>query len=156
MNKPTIYLAGPITGLSYDGATDWREETIRAFENEITCFSPLRAKTYLAGLKNIPDSGTIYSPFPLSSQRGIFCRDSFDVNRCDLLLVNLLGADRVSIGTVMEIAWAAQLRKPIVAAMEDNNIHNHAMIREAMPFIVPTLDDALHLTRCILLPDPIR
>jgi hypothetical protein len=33
-------------------------------------------------------------------------RDRFDATRCDVLLVNLLGAERVSIGTMMEVAWA--------------------------------------------------
>ena len=67
-------------------------------------------------------------------------RDRFDATRCDLLFVNLLGAKETSIGTVMEIAWADLLRKPIVLAIEpEGNIHDHGMIKEAIGFRVPSL-----------------
>lgn len=139
-NKYLIYLAGPITGLSYEGCTDWREDVIIGFEvgtSHIQGVSPMRTKQYLTGETTIGDS---YEQHIMSSQRGIFARDTWDVRRCDALLVNLLGATRVSIGTVMEIAQAKELNKPIVLVMEKGNIHDHAMLREACPFITDDLD----------------
>lgn len=160
MNKPSVYLAGPITGLSYEDSIGWREEAIQGLAPDIDAYSPMRAKSYLSGTTQI---GMSYEKFPLSSQRGIMCRDFFDCTQRDLLLVNFKGAKSVSIGTVMEVAWAYGTRKPIVAIMEptiksDNiaergNPHNHAMVMEAIPYVVPTLEEALFIIRALLLPD---
>jgi len=135
-----VYLAGPVTGLSYGDSNQWREYVTEKFPAWIQPLNPMRGKCYLHGEQNIKDS---YSDNPFGCAKGITCRDRFDVTSSDLLLVNLLGADRVSIGTVMEIAWADMLRKPIVLAMEGGSVHDHAMIREVAGFVVASLDEAI-------------
>jgi hypothetical protein len=96
-------------------------------------------------------NGDEYQPFSvLSSNRGIITRDRWDATRCDVLLVNLLAAPRVSIGTVMEIAWADSKRIPIVCAMEAGNVHEHGMVLEALGYRVPTIEQAVHLVKAIL------
>lgn len=160
MNRPMVYLAGPITGLNYEGCTDWRQKAIDYFnEQNIAGLSPMRAKEYLKKHKTIQDSYENGVQAVLSGQRGIFARDRFDCFRADLVIVNMLGAKRVSIGTVMEIAWANSQNIPIVLIMEKGdpqtdtyNIHEHSMLREACPFRVSTLEEGLDLTRIILLP----
>lgn len=149
MSKPLVYLAGPITGLSFGSATDWREAARTYFDaHNINALSPLRGKSYLQQETNIKDS---YEDLPLSSQRGIYARDKFDCERADVVLVNLLGAQRVSIGTVMEIAWASGKNKPIVLVMEDAaNLHDHAMVREAAAFRVNNFDDAFFIVNVLL------
>lgn len=151
MSKPSIYLAGPITGTSYDECTDWRDQAIKVFGGAgIDAFSPLRSKVYLRDTTTIEDS---YEEKVMSSQRGIYARDFYDCRERDAIFVNLLGADRVSIGTVMEIAWGAAYEKPIVLVMErNNNLHEHAMIREACPFRVETLQEGYHIMKALLLP----
>lgn len=146
-----VYLAGPITGLSYDGTTQWRQVAINYLDQfGIRGLSPMRSKDYLVGTTTIEDT---YEGSVMSSQRGIYARDKFDCHRADLVLVNMLGAKRVSIGTVMEIAWATANNTPIVLIMEkEGNIHEHGMLREACAFRVETLDDALYVTTTILAP----
>lgn len=109
----------------------------------------MRGKKYLVDEEDIKDS---YEEHPLGSQEGITCRDRMDVMRCDMILVNFLGADKVSIGSVMEIAWADAWRKPIIVVMEEDNIHSHAMIREVAGFIVPDLDEAIEIAIAALSP----
>jgi hypothetical protein len=75
-----------------------------------------------------------------------------DVMRCDAILVNFLGATKVSIGSVLEIAWADAWRKPIIIVMEKENIHSHAMIREMAGFITSSLDEAITIATAILSP----
>ncbi len=155
----TVYLAGPITGLSFTGATDWREQFQHKLGVYIKAMSPLRSKDYLKNEKSIGDSyeaGSNHSAGPsqlvhvMSGQKGITTRDRYDVMTCDVILVNLLGATRVSIGTVMEIAWADMLRKPIVLVMEkEGNLMDHAMVRESCGFRVETLDEAAAVIRAI-------
>jgi nucleoside 2-deoxyribosyltransferase len=144
----TVYLAGPITGCSFNGCTDWRNSVIeRLAIYNIHGLSPMRAKDYLSQEKKITGS---YEDKVMSCARGIMTRDRFDTMRCDVLLVNFLGAEKVSIGTVMEIAWADANRTPIICAIEDSNIHDHPMIREAVGFRVPTLDEAIECAIKIL------
>ncbi len=210
---PTVYLAGPISGCSYEGCTDWREQVIRDLAQAgIKGLSPMRAKEYLkdittplthpfpVGTKVMlrwgegadDESGTIveHGPrnvsymvdtgtrtvhanqsvveavatdvgfsatcenyghlSPLSGPRGIMTRDRFDATRCDVLFVNMLGATKVSVGTVMEIAWADLKRTPIVLCMEPGNIHEHAMLAEATGFRCGSIAEGLHVTKAIL------
>lgn len=148
----TVYLAGPIAGLSYGGATEWREKAIPWLAaHDIRALSPMRAKEHLAGFPTFTPTCEGYGDIsPLSGPRGIMTRDRFDATRCDVLLVNLIGASKVSMGTIMEIAWADLKRTPIVCAMEPGNIHEHAMVNEAIGFRCGTLDEALHLVAAIL------
>lgn len=149
----TVYLAGPITGLNYEGATDWRNQAIATLaEVGVKGLSPMRGKEYLSGVKEFTSDGDMYGALSvMSSNRGIMTRDRFDAVRCDVLLVNLLGAPRVSIGTVMEIAWADACRTPIVCVMEpEGNIHDHGMVKEAIGFRVATLLEGLRIVAAIL------
>ncbi|MBU1178973.1 hypothetical protein KKB69_01375, partial [Patescibacteria group bacterium] len=150
MNKEfLLFLSGPITGISYGASTEWREYVASKLPPYIKAVSPMRGKKYLANEGIIKDS---YEEHPLSCQKGITCRDRMDVMRCDMILVNFIGADKVSIGSVIETAWADAWRKPIVVAMEKNNIHSHSMIREVSGFIVPSLDEAIAIVIAVLSP----
>lgn len=144
-----IYLAGPITGLSYEAATKWREDVKESLP-EYECFSPLRAKWYLQQYAQLPAVST--SDKPLSSAKGILCRDYFDCSTADLIIVNFLNAKRISIGTVAEIAWAWQARKPIIAIMNSKNVHEHDFLNEMIAYKVSTVNDAKSLARAILDP----
>lgn len=149
MKTHSIYLAGPISGCSYDTTVGWRDHITTHIDPRIQCFSPMRFKSYLKDEKAIADS---YETTAFSSQRGLFARDRYDVEQCDLLFVNLLEAKIASIGTVAEIAWGHILHKPIVLIMEaSGNIHDHAFIREMCPFRVDSIDEGIQVTeRCLL------
>jgi nucleoside 2-deoxyribosyltransferase len=142
-----VYLAGGIAGMSYDEAVAWREYAISKFRFNIIGLSPMRGKAYLAGEKQIADS---YADKLLSTQRAITVRDHFDTRRADLVLMNLLNAKHVSIGTMIEIGWASAYRVPIILVMEDDNLHDHAMVRECASYIVDNLDDGIHIVNAIL------
>jgi nucleoside 2-deoxyribosyltransferase len=154
----TIYLAGPITGESWEGATDWRDYVQQRLNPGIRGLSPLRAKDYLAKEQSIGDS---YEAIPLSASRGIMTRDFFDCQNCDIILAYLKEAQNVSIGTVIEIAWSYAFRKPLIAVIEPSvfengelkekgNIHDHAMLREAISYRVEELDTAIFIANAIL------
>jgi nucleoside 2-deoxyribosyltransferase len=150
--KHKVYLAGAISGLTYDGAEDWRGAAKRMLsELGITGYSPLRQKQFLKSEGALEGSYTTHSP--LSSSKGIMTRDFNDVRTSDAVLMNLSGASRVSIGTVMEAAWAWQLKVPLVVVCEPNNIHIvHPMFEQATGYHVETLEEGVHLIGSILLP----
>lgn len=146
--KHYVYLAGPIAGCTYEGATDWRDHASKALNSaEVECLSPMRGKYFLAGRTLGQDA---YDESPMTTARGINRRDFFDCTRSSCVLVNLEGAKRISIGTCMEIAWCFQARIPCIVVMEPGNPHKHMMIEDCATYIVPTLDQAMDLTKVLL------
>lgn len=151
--RGSVYLAGPISGLTFKGSTDWRIAVADGLHmHGIRSYSPLRGKDYLAKYGELTGHGREYAhESVLSSSRGVMTRDRFDATRCDVLFVNFLEARRVSIGTCMEIAWADAKRIPVVCAIEaEGNPHDHMMISEAIGFRVTSLQEALYITIAIL------
>lgn len=156
MSNKSVYLAGPISGLTFDDADEWRTHAIAALrQHSIDGLSPLRGKAYLRTLGSLStqclDEGQAGI---MSLPRSIMARDFHDATHCDVLLVNLLGASRISIGTMMEVAWCYQARTPIVCCMDLGNVHEHAMVTEAIDFRVSTVDEAVAVCVAILRPNP--
>lgn len=148
-----VYLAGSITGLDFKGCTDWRQYAIAELAQVgITGVSPMRCKEYLDGLGPLSGHGREYAKLGLmSGPKAILARDFFDCTRADVLLVNLLGAKQVSIGTMFELAWAFQKRTPVVLIMEEQGgLHDHMFPREAAGWIVQDLDVGIQIVKGIL------
>jgi len=144
----SVYLAGPITGLDWEGATSWRDDAIKKLaHHNIRGLSPLRAKHYLNTELSLADT---YDQHPMSTQSAITARDRFDCQRADLVLVNLLDTSRVSIGTCIEFGWADAARVPLVVAMDKGSIHDHAMVREMAGWIVSDIDLAVDIVVAVL------
>jgi nucleoside 2-deoxyribosyltransferase len=154
MHRPLVYLAGGIAGLSGERATRWRDAArAHLWERDIEALDPMRAKH---SLDRAPHISTDFHDYAgrgaFFTSRGIMARDHSDVLRCDALLVNLLGLEHPSMGTIMELGWAYTRQKPVVVAIEaSGNPHdNHPMLHEAMPFRVTTLDEAIDAVAVIL------
>jgi nucleoside 2-deoxyribosyltransferase len=148
MNKPSIYLAGKISGLSFDESEAWRNEFKAIVGNAFRCFSPLRGKTGLRDVGVIEQSYTT----ALSCDRGILCRDHLDCMTADMIVCNFQNTARVSIGSVMECAWAFAYRKPLLVITDHNTVHDHPMIRQVTDFTCGSVDDAALLALSILQP----
>lgn len=148
----TVYLAGPISGLTFTGASDWRTAAIEIFNSHnIAAKSPMRGKEILRNLPIMIDQG--YPDNPLTSQHGIVTRDRNDTQTCDVVLMNLLGATTASIGSMVELGWADSKRIPVVTVLDladQSNPHKHAFVRELSGFIVPTLQEAIDICLSLL------
>lgn len=146
-----VYLAGPITGLTYEQGQDWRTVAQALLAKEgLLGYSPLRAKEYLSGVGELKGA---YDIHPLSTAKGIVARDRNDVLTADAVLFNLLGAKQISIGTMIEFGWADAFRKPtVVVAEKAGNIHDHPITDQLTGFRVETLSEAVQLLSRVLLP----
>lgn len=146
-----IYLAGPISGLTYESAAlGWREQ-IRTLLPEFDLFCPMRAKEFLAGEGILQGA---YAFNPMSSENGILGRDRNDVFTSDLVIANFLEDEgNMSLGTAMEFGWADAWRKPVIMIAEQDNVHRkHPMLRGSSVYVVETLDEAAILAKHLLLP----
>lgn len=159
--RPRVYLAGPITGLTYDQTIDWRGQVATMLWPRIVAVSPMRGKAYLRDLAVIRDAtdraigGTSKDLYDMgnvmSSPLGITGRDRNDVMNADAVLMNLLGSKKVSIGTMIEAGWSDAFRKPLVVVREKENIHAHGMLDSVALYTVEDLDEAVHLVNMLLL-----
>jgi nucleoside 2-deoxyribosyltransferase len=141
-----VYLAGPISGLADARETSWREQFKILLKDDIRCLSPLRDQ-----IDPTPD-------YPLTIEKvrhgkGSVARDRMDVMRCDLVVANFIGAERVSIGSVGEIFWADAYRKPVIVIIEDDkptNPHYHLFILELAAWRFASLPEAAEKVNVIL------
>lgn len=153
-----VYLAGPISGKSWGESENWRDRFKQALKDtapHIHGYSPLREKSEI--LQKEQFIGDHYENTLFSTQRAIMSRDYFDVQTSHAVVANLTGATTVSIGTVMEMAWAYERRIPLIVISEFkdgkiNNLHNHAMLREAAQWWVETEEEALEVVRALFTP----
>lgn len=156
-----IYLAGGMSGLTWNEADTWRRD-LAALLPEVRCLSPMRCKREKLKLREEKGNegllGDVIEDDPLLSRRGIFTRDFFDCTRADLVVVNLTdytGKNLISIGTIFEIAWAWQARIPLVLILpstlnKEINKHEHPFILEAADFRAENVEDAADIIKAIL------
>lgn len=147
MRNNIVYLAGPITSQSYKGANEWREELKERIEDSnpgVKCLSPMRGKYYLESCQSIAATG-VEKLGILSGGKAVTARDYSDVTHSDIIIVNLLGAKKVSIGTMFEVAWAWQNHIPVVLVIEpeEKNVHTHSMLLEMCGYRTDNLEDAI-------------
>jgi hypothetical protein len=162
MSKPVVYVAGPMTGLEWDDANDWREK-VRVALPGCEVRSPLRGKAWLQRESVIESSEY---PMPFGSKNAIIKRDHWDVQCADLVIANFEdtaveygGREEdepgppiqiASIGTCFELAWAYEFGTPIISIIPEGNIHRHAFIAAASLEIVSDLKTAISLARTLL------
>lgn len=148
-----VYLGGPIAGCSYEECTDWREYAKRELARDgIIGVSPMRYKDCLKGETVIGgNKRPLVENYQqhLISGKGINRRDRFDIRMCEILLMNLLKAKKVSIGSVLEIGWGSMLDKLIVTIMEKDNIHRHCMIEDCSDFTVESLNEGILIVKAM-------
>ena len=140
-NKMKIYCARPITGCSFEEVTSYYEKTrdsLKVFGYDVLI--PMCGKGYLKNETEFKSDG--YKQ-PMSTDRAIIQRDNWMCHQCDVLFANLLYSTRISIGTIMEIAWCYDNRKHVVVAMEGDNIHRHAFVNEAAAIVFPSYNECM-------------
>ena len=147
-----VYLAGPITGCSYGECRNWRKQAIADLyrtHNYLIGVDPMRGTDHLHREQELK---SVYDSHILTTGKAVTLRDKFEVKRCDLVLANFLGAQKVSTGTAIELGWASAWDKPIIVVMEAENPHRHCMVENVAWFIVETLEAGIRVAADILIP----
>ena len=148
-NNLTVYMAFYITGQTYDYITTYVEHTKTNLEKfGYSVLHPMTAKESLRTELVMKAEG--YKE-PTATNHAIFERDKWMVQQCDIVYCNLTTipkdqTPRVSIGAMMEIAWASLLGKHTVLAV-NHEIYNHAFVKEAADIIFNNHLDALRYLR---------
>lgn len=141
-----VYLAGYMSGEKLKQCIAWRKEIRHFYKNwkdssrayPFIFLDPFNGKE----LETI-DSKGLTSSVP---SKAIVYGDYKSVKKADILVVNLdiFGADRPSIGTYCEMAWAWQMKKPIITIAKNKDIlKKHPFIQEFTTIFVENVDELL-------------
>lgn len=147
----TVYLAGSIGGCDFDEANDWRDYAYKYLKKiGIRGISPLRCEP-------LPPGQKIYeatNPDPMfGTARAIASKNLLDVQKCDVTLCYMpksLNERRMSLGTIIELAWAHALNKPTILVTDYDVLEKHPVVQANAGWIVPTLDQGLKLIEGLL------
>lgn len=138
-----IYLAHPISGLSYDEVADYYDVIVPHLQDVgYQVFNPLTGKDVLRNEIEFKVKG--YEGIPLSSNHAIKQRDQWMVSQADIVWCNFLKCKNVSIGMVSELAWADLQGKHTIVTMQEDNIHQHAFILEMADVVFETELESLN------------
>lgn len=140
-NQLKIYIAGPITGKSgAEIVASFNEKRAILSDIGYEVFSPMAGKEFLQEEETLKPAGYLQ---PVSTDQAIFHRDRWMVGIVDIVLADLSNSGkRVSIGTMFELAWANILQKQIVLVLPENNVHDHAFVKQSATIIFPNILDA--------------
>ena len=139
MNK--LYLAHPISISTPDEVFEYYDEMTKILGRNFEVLSPMICKDHLRCGPELRSEGYGH---PVSCNHAVFERDTWMVSQSDIVFCDFTGTTHTSIGCSMELAIASWLHKHTVVVLPDDNIHNHAFIREAADVIFKTEEEALH------------
>jgi nucleoside 2-deoxyribosyltransferase len=132
----TIYLAGPITGLDYKAATEWRNEIKEDFRDVgYRVIDPMEG-----------EADTLNEQHPDLHRRvsEIVNLDKFYVDQSDIIFANFENyAPEASVGTISEIAWAFADDKIIIAVVPEGSPYDRAWMNVLYTFKVKTFDEGI-------------
>jgi nucleoside 2-deoxyribosyltransferase len=145
MKRKIVYLAGLIS-TDYPESLIWRVEVTPMLEaHEFDVLSPMRGKENL--VLQSPDGGITD---PNLTSKDIILRDYHDVVSSDIILMHLenFGSPRPLLGTICELAWAWEMKKPIVAIAHSDNklMRSHPFVKEAVSHYCSTVSEAIDFT----------
>jgi len=158
--KKTIYLAGPITGLTHNEARyGWRASLMQQLEimglDHIFCNSPMRGKEFLKDAGVLGSDQAIYaSGNAMSTPSGITTRDFNDVKNCDAMIACFLeSGGKLSGGTFMEYGFAHALQKPVIGIGDKDDVNlSHLMAARVLGYRVDTVEEAAIIIGHLLTP----
>lgn len=143
-----VYLAGPIAGCTEGEAKDWRayvEAELATLPGHIVGVSPLRCEPKIEGRYQLN-----YDDPKFGTPKAINAKNRFDTLRADIVLAYFPDVERLSVGTIMEVAWALWDGKPVIVVSRDARIVEHPLMTSTVPWILPTLDAGIDVVEGIL------
>ena len=159
----TVYLAGPIRGLTMKEAVGWRRfarERIEAITDPWSSLQPYKVIDPTADWNpgcDLMESNVVLKDELQGDARfragntfdQEFARDRVDVTSCDYLLANFFNAKAFSIFSVMEVAWAFQASRHVILVIgcdtfgDLSKVYDHPALKKCASFIAEDLTEAI-------------
>lgn len=143
MSRGTVYLGGPITGRTWEEAAAWRASAAHElFRVGWKYLDPMRGEAEQFGFA---EKDVLPSTF--AGDREAAMRDVFDIERSSVILVNLEGSTRVSIGTMCELGYAYARGKFIITVLPTGDTHDHLFVKAMSSAVVGSLTEAINMLK---------
>ncbi len=144
--QKTVYLAGPIVGMTRGQANDWREDIAEALAHYgVRGISPLRCEPLPDGQAIYGDKGTC----PMfGTAKAIGSKNVFDVRNTDMTLAYIPKppeGGRHSWGTICELAGAHFINKQTILVSDDEDVRNHPVLQALAGWVLEDLDQAVEV-----------
>lgn len=123
MTKPTVYLCGPINGCTDEEAEGWRREATEKLSPIYDVLDPMTRD---------------YRGIGAGNESEIVLGDQADIDIADAVLVNAL---RPSWGTAMEVFYAYEEGKPVIAFV--GHQRPSPWLKYHCEYVFPTLQDCV-------------
>lgn len=146
MKQLGVYLAGPISGLTYEDATGWRDNP--AFHDDLalagwTPLSPMEGYEWLSGNDKPLSVHFEDAAHPGAAAEAV--RDDLAaIDAAKAVLCNFSGASRASIGTCAELGYAFARGKAVISVLPTGDtVHDHPFVTNLSYRVVETLPGAV-------------
>ena len=133
-----IYLAHPISGQSGDQVFAYYDKAKEDLKGMYEILQPMAGKRYM---RNDPKFRAVDYKNSVSTNHAIKERDKWMVTQSDIVFVDFTGAERVSIGCCMELAWADLLGKHTIVVIDE--IHNHGFVKDCADIEFSSYQEAI-------------
>jgi len=137
-----VYLAGAITDCNKGEANDWRNIIRLALEQRgIVGISPLRCEPLMGERYQLTNQDPRFG-----TAKAIASKNFLDVQMCDMTLCYMprdLNERRLSVGTLIELAWAHALHKPTILVTDYPFLHEHPVVQANASWVLSTLAEAV-------------
>jgi nucleoside 2-deoxyribosyltransferase len=141
-----VYLAHPISGQTFEEVFNYYDKARKELGEFFEILSPMTGKGEFRNnpIEKAKPAGQ-NSTNPVCSNHAIKERDKWMVTQSDIVFLDLTGATAISIGCMMELAWADLLGKHTVVVI--NDLHNHAFVLECADIIFSSYEEAVDYLR---------
>jgi nucleoside 2-deoxyribosyltransferase len=133
----TVYLGGAFAEFTPAQVVAKQAEMEALLGASITCLKPMHQDSYP------PELGQLITTT-------LTQRDYLQIQQSRLLIFDFLGATKVSAGSMIEIGWATEMGKPIVAVAEQGNPNLTNMARNLITITAATRTQAAAVVRTLL------
>lgn len=147
----SIYLAGPILGKTKTEAKAWKQKLVQLVSGEIMssenwesyetfCWKdPLRCEPLIGDTYE-----THYDDPKFGTAKAISAKNWYDVSHADLIVAYMPAemGDAISLGTLVEMAWANALGKTVILVSDHPKINAHPIVDRIASWKLTTLEEA--------------
>lgn len=151
MNKK-VYLAGPIEGLLYEEAVEWRNKAEEILiDSGLSCYNPgVFIPDYLKGERiTLEAVAKITETFVLDLKDRLYFHSRFELEDCSIILFNLKHSETtpISIGTFWELGAASIISKLNLAFNMPQKFKRNPFVSNSINLGFESLDEALDYIR---------
>jgi nucleoside 2-deoxyribosyltransferase len=138
--KNTVYIAGPMEGLSQSEMTGWRKE-----------FTELANDLHVVDVKDPTRRIPFRSDDTINQARMVFRADLMDINNSAVVFLDLRKGKGYAWGTAMEAMYAWQANKPLIIWTNQED-PRHPFIESMATAVVHSLQDGVEKVIALIEP----